>query len=112
MTLYRHLYSTSSVKTIVHWFQIIANKELQYYSDNKDSFAKQPKYPVERIKSKIYIALGTKDTLGDKDYLKSKLKNCEILDLEDYEHLDVLWGATIDKDLFPFIKKGLLSVND
>ena len=109
MTLYRHLYSTTSVKAVVHWFQIIGSREFQFYSDGQDDFSKQPKYPIERINTNIYAVLGTKDTIADKEYLLSKLKNCKLLELTDYEHLDVIWGSDVRKEVFPFIHDALKS---
>ena len=87
----------------------IRNREFQFYSDGQDDFSKQPKYPIERINTAVFAILGTKDTIADKEYLLSKLKNCKLLELKDYEHLDVIWGSEVRKEVFPFILNALKS---
>ncbi|GMM47724.1 sterol esterase [Pichia kluyveri] len=70
---YYHLYSTTSVKCVVHWFQIIKSKKFQMYQE-RDYF--QPfEYPTsETIKiSKILIIYGMNDSLVDIDILINQL---------------------------------------
>lgn len=73
MVSYYHLYSTTSVKCVVHWFQIIKSKRFQMYQE-KDYF--EPfEYPTDtRIDiSKLLIIYGMNDSLVDIDTLVSQL---------------------------------------
>ena len=70
---YYHLYSTTSVKCVVHWFQIIKSKKFQMYQE-QDYF--QPfEYPTDKtIKiKKLLIVYGMNDSLVDIDVLVSQL---------------------------------------
>lgn len=70
---YYHLYSTTSVKCVVHWFQIIKSKKFQMYQE-QDYF--QPfEYPTAKaIKvKKLMIIYGMNDSLVDIDVLVSQL---------------------------------------
>lgn len=70
---YYHLYSTTSVKCIVHWFQIIKSKKFQMYQD-KDYF--QPfEYPTDKAINieNMLIIYGMSDSLVDIDILVSQL---------------------------------------
>lgn len=76
---YYHLYSTTSVKCVVHWFQIIKSKKFQMYQE-KDYF--QPfEYPTDKtIKIKeLMIIYGMSDSLVDIDVLVSQLPEYEDL---------------------------------
>lgn len=70
---YYHLYSTTSVKCVVHWFQIIKSKKFQMYQE-KDYF--QPfQYPTDmtiRVR-KLLIIYGMSDSLVDIDILVGQL---------------------------------------
>ena len=69
---YYHLFSTTSVKCIVHWFQIIKSKKFQMYQE-QDYF--QPfEYPTQFINiKKMMIIYGMSDSLVDIDVLVSQL---------------------------------------
>lgn len=70
---YYHLYSTTSVKCVVHWFQIIKSKKFQMYQE-QDYF--QPfEYPTDKtIKiKKLLIIYGMNDSLVDIDIIVSQL---------------------------------------
>lgn len=70
---YYHLYSTTSVKCVVHWFQIIKSKKFQMYQE-QDYF--QPfEYPTDKtIKiKKLLIIYGMNDSLVDIDVLVGQL---------------------------------------
>lgn len=70
---YYHLYSTTSVKCVVHWFQIIKSKKFQMYQE-KDYF--QPfQYPTDKTinVNKMMIIYGMSDSLVDIDILVGQL---------------------------------------
>ncbi|GMG55467.1 unnamed protein product [Ambrosiozyma monospora] len=86
---YFHLYSTTSVKCVVHWFQIIKSGRFQMYQDS-DIF-RAFEYPTESITiPKILIIYGMADSLVDiNDLMKqlpvakfSKLNKIEMADLD------------------------------
>ncbi|KAG7708372.1 hypothetical protein KL930_001813 [Ogataea haglerorum] len=131
---YFHLYSTTSVKSVVHWFQIIKSKRFQMYqeSDMFPSF----EYPIHtNIKlSKILLIYGMADSLVDIQQMTEQLPEFEeynisvlndqqtkpelvemvdnekvdetmnssdgeklqIVGVENYEHLDLVWGQNIE----------------
>ncbi|KAJ3312791.1 hypothetical protein HDV04_002756 [Boothiomyces sp. JEL0838] len=114
--IYRHLYSYTAVKCVVHWFQIMQNETFQMYNDSpavmpamqKQGY-KVPTYPTSQIQTPIAIFHGGKDTLPDIRYI---LKNINepvfCLNVQEYEHLQFLWGEGQEKVVFPAIL-GLLS---
>ncbi|KAJ3296616.1 hypothetical protein HK104_001442 [Borealophlyctis nickersoniae] len=72
--VYRHLYSFTSVKCVVHWFQIIRNGRFQMYDENPAMLPGGlghvvPKFPTEHIRTPIALFYGGKDTLADMDWL-------------------------------------------
>lgn len=67
LAAYPHLYSFTSTKMVVHWFQIIRNKSFQMYDDdgsNKFSvgasnrYYKVAKFPTRNIKTPIVLVYG------------------------------------------------------
>ncbi|KAH3668288.1 hypothetical protein OGAPHI_002042 [Ogataea philodendri] len=130
---YFHLYSTTSVKSVVHWFQIIKSKKFQMYQES-DLFSAF-EYPIHsHIKlSKILLIYGMSDSLVDIKLMIEQLpqfSECKmsvltaadvnmkplltdedekledtvkasdgtslnIVGVENYEHLDLIWGENI-----------------
>jgi lysosomal acid lipase/cholesteryl ester hydrolase len=111
---YRHLYSYTSVKCVVHWFQIMKAEIFQMYDDQNyvipQSQApssvgyKVPAFPTKQIQTPIALFHGGRDTLPDLNYI---LKNMPTpvccLKITEYEHLQFLWGIGQDVVLFPAI---------
>jgi lysosomal acid lipase/cholesteryl ester hydrolase len=68
---YAHLYSYTSVKTLVHWFQIIRAQTFQMFDDeasgsifgNAGAFYKVAKFPTKNIHSPIALIYGGIDSL-------------------------------------------------
>lgn len=89
---YYHLYSTTSVKCVVHWFQIIKSKKFQMYQE-KDYF--QPfQYPTNMTINvrKLLIIYGMSDSLVDIDILVGQLP--------DFKHMlftQVKEGAVVGR---------------
>lgn len=77
---YYHLYSTTSVKCVVHWFQIIKSKKFQMYQDSEIF---QPfEYPTRQaIKIKeLLLIFGMNDSLVDIDVIVNQLPKYEIIE--------------------------------
>lgn len=53
--IYNHLYSYSSVKIVVHWFQILRSTRLQMYDE---ALKNVPKYPTENIRGSLLLCFG------------------------------------------------------
>lgn len=114
---YYHLYSYTSVKCVVHWFQIIArNNGMFMFDDDTFGFAgtpfghrvsqfyQVPPYPTQNIATPIEIVYGTADTLVDIDALLSKLPEpAGIHPVEGYEHLEMIWGIDVPTVIIPTI---------
>eukprot|EP01119_Soliformovum_irregulare_P025045 TRINITY_DN9152_c0_g1_i1.p1 TRINITY_DN9152_c0_g1~~TRINITY_DN9152_c0_g1_i1.p1 ORF type:complete len:455 (+),score=122.63 TRINITY_DN9152_c0_g1_i1:114-1478(+) len=106
---YSHLYSFSSVKCMVHWFQIIRAATFQAYDDNVLVSTKRryrsymlPSYHPSRITCPMAVFWGGKDTIPDMDWLLQQLPPNSFIHKEDeYEHLDFLWGRNAARDIFP-----------
>ncbi|KAJ3110630.1 cholesterol esterase [Phlyctochytrium bullatum] len=113
--VYRHLYSYTSVKMVVHWFQIIRTGKFQMYDENPTVIPNAagghlvPKFPTEQITTPFALFYGGKDTLPDMGYILRETPNPVFcLQVEEYEHLSFLWGRGIDKVVFPGVL-GLLA---
>ncbi|KAI8913667.1 Alpha/Beta hydrolase protein [Gorgonomyces haynaldii] len=112
--IYRHLYSYSSVKIVVHWFQIIKSKRFQMYDDSPSIVTTPqqtgvPRYPTELIQTPIALFHGGEDTLPDIPFILQNIQEPVLqLEIEEYEHLQFLWGRGQSKTVFPAIL-GLLA---
>lgn len=106
--IYRHLYSSSSVKIVVHWFQIIKSKRFQMYEDEpsllpngNNSAQLVPHYPTVNIQTPVALLYGGRgtfnhdtDSLPDLNFILSSIPEpVLILKIEEYEHLHFLWGS-------------------
>ncbi|GBC04496.1 hypothetical protein RclHR1_00570052 [Rhizophagus clarus] len=105
---YSHLYSFTSVKSLVHWFQIIrANKfqmydELPPYSSSTAMGHYCQEFPTKQIKTPIGVFYGGSDSLVNIDILLKQLpKPAFIKEIQPYEHLDFLWASDVHKTVFP-----------
>jgi len=107
-SLYSHIYSYSSVKCLVHWFQITRTKRFQMYDGNiapasEFTYANYllPCYQPSRIKCPIAIFYGGKDTVPDMKYLLDELPPATYIHKEDnYEHLDFMWATSAPERIF------------
>jgi lysosomal acid lipase/cholesteryl ester hydrolase len=106
--MYPHLYSYTSVKNVVHWFQIVAQNRFQQYDDDDYLFRNKYEdiashyYPIEQIKCPIAIFYGGVDYLTDVKWLISVLPRGSIVRrIEDYEHLDMMWATSATTKVFP-----------
>ena len=113
---YPHLYSYTSTKSVVHWFQIIRNGVFQMYDDeapspitsNRSKYYKVAKFPTRNIKTPIVLVWGGSDSLVDINVMLKELPRHTIAkEIPHYEHLDFLWANSVDKLVFPHVFEAL-----
>lgn len=114
---YSKLYSYASVKTVVHWFQIIRNQSFQMYDDDIQSpvmafsgknFYKVAKFPTRNITTPIVLVYGGSDSLVDISVMLGELPGHTVAkEIKHYEHLDFLWATDVDKLVFPHVLEAL-----
>ncbi|KIW20529.1 hypothetical protein PV08_01104 [Exophiala spinifera] len=117
LAAYPHLYSFTSTKSVVHWFQIIRNKSFQMYDDdasNKFSigasnrYYKVAKFPTRNIKTPIVLVYGGSDSLVDiRVMLKELPRHTIATEIPHYEHLDFLWAQDLHNLVFPHVLESL-----
>lgn len=113
---YPHLYSYTSTKSVVHWFQIIRNSVFQMYDDeapnpitrNRTKYYKVAKFPTKNIKTPILLMYGGSDSLVDINVMLKELPRHTIAkEIPHYEHLDFLWASSVDQLVFPHVFEAL-----
>lgn len=111
--LYSHLYSHTSVKAIVHWFQMIQHNKFQMFDDlmynatpdNYSGYA-LPHYPLRNIRTPVACFCGGRDTLPQTANLLASLpkdKKVLVHSEEKYEHLDFMWAKDVSQKIYPKI---------
>ena len=113
LAAYPHLYSFTSTKTVVHWFQIIRTKSFQMYDDDvqaplslssPERYYKVAKFPTRNIKTPIVLVYGGSDSLVDiKVMLKELPRHTVAKEIPHFEHLDFLWAHDVDRLVFPHV---------
>lgn len=82
LVAYFHLYSTTSVKCVVHWFQIIRSTKFQMYQESLlfPSF----EYPIKTAMNirKVLLVYGMSDSLVDLDVILQQLPEFDSTDVE------------------------------
>ena len=120
---YPHIYCSSSVKSVVHWTQIMRNSVFSTYEPDPTSAVNPThtspnhplkRYPTQDIRTPIVLIYGDQDTLFDLDTVlqnlpHSTVKSCRLV---NYEHLDVLWGGNVHNDVIPKVVEALQIVHD
>ncbi|KAH0524635.1 hypothetical protein TsFJ059_007118 [Trichoderma semiorbis] len=122
LAAYPHLYSFTSTKSVVHWFQIIRNKCFQMYDDDvyqpmslasSSKYSKVAKYPTRNIKTPVVLVYGGSDSLVDiKSMLKELPRQTVATEIPHYEHLDFLWARDVDSQVFQHVFDALNSFTD
>ncbi|KAM5359760.1 hypothetical protein ACJZ2D_014241 [Fusarium nematophilum] len=122
LAAYPHLYSFTSTKSVVHWFQIIRHKCFQMYDDDvhqpmslstTSKYSKVAKYPTRNIKTPIVLVYGGSDSLVDiKVMLKELPPQTVATEIPHYEHLDFLWARDVDSQVFQHVFDALDSFTD
>lgn len=122
LAAYPHLYSFTSTKSVVHWFQIIRTKSFQMYDDDVQpvlplgsvsKYTKVAKFPTRNIKTPIVLVYGGSDSLVDIDIMIKELPPHTVAtEIPHYEHLDFLWAREVDTLVFPHVFDALESFRD
>ncbi|KAF2860416.1 alpha/beta-hydrolase [Piedraia hortae CBS 480.64] len=118
LAAYPHLYSFTSTKCVVHWFQIIRNGTFQMFDDeftatpwpwlHTAKYYKVPKFPTKNISTPIVLVYGGRDSLVNIDIMKRELPSHTLVRrVDDYEHLDFLWADSLHLKVFPFVREAL-----
>ncbi|MCJ1307934.1 cholesterol esterase [Agyrium rufum] len=117
LAAYPHLYSFTSTKSVVHWFQIIRNNCFQLYDDDvqpptlfstSDRYYKVAKFPTRNIKTPIVLLYGGSDSLIDINVMLKELpRHTTAKEIPHFEHLDFLWAQNVDKLVFPHVFSAL-----
>ena len=120
LAAYPHLYSFTSTKSVVHWFQIMRNGVFQMYDDEVygplnltrgAKYYKVAKFPTRNIKTPIVLIYGGSDSLVDIDVMLKELpRHTRVVGIPHYEHLDFLWATDVDRCIFPHVLDALASV--
>jgi lysosomal acid lipase/cholesteryl ester hydrolase len=98
---YPYLYSVSSVKSVMHWFQIIRDQKFQSYDQTSSEAAE---YNTENITTPVLLIYGDADCLVDIEKTYSLLEcDKELVRCESYEHMDTLWGENCVEKVFNVI---------
>ena len=117
LAAYPHLYSFTSTKSVVHWFQIIRNASFIFFDDEVQAplsmtdgrrYYKVPKFPTRNIRTPVVLLYGDSDSLVNIDVMLKELpKHTVATPIPRYEHLDFLWASTVDKLVFPHVFEAL-----
>ncbi|KAI4258751.1 MAG: hypothetical protein L6R42_004910 [Xanthoria sp. 1 TBL-2021] len=117
LAAYPHLYSFTSTKSVVHWFQIIRNKSFQMYDDDvqaplslgaSERYYKVAKFPTRNIKTPIVLVYGGSDSLVDIDVMLRELpKHTVAKEIPHFEHLDFLWAEHVETLVHPQVFEAL-----
>lgn len=103
---YYHLYSFASVKSLVHWFQVIRSGTFQMWDDETHSlygnFYRAARFPTRNISTPIVLMYGGSDSLVEIDVMLEALPDHTIAEeIPHFEHLDFLWAREVDKLVIP-----------
>lgn len=133
---YPHLFSPTSVKSVVHWFQIITKHRFQMYDEggyagsaltalsmhNAHNNHRVAPFPVQTITTPSLLIYGKSDMLMDIEFTKKSLDSCQKIDIigiDHYEHMDTLWATDVEELVFKpvldhimTIKRNELFLND
>lgn len=122
LAAYPHLYSFTSTKSVVHWFQIIRNKCFQLYDDDvhqpmsvstSHKFSKVAKYPTRNIRTPVVLVYGGSDSLVDIKTMLAELPPQTVAtEIPHYEHLDFLWARDVATQVFQHVFDALDSFTD
>ncbi|CAO3669444.1 unnamed protein product [Umbelopsis ramanniana] len=113
---YQHLYSPTSVKCLVHWFQIIRTGRFQMYDEIPNLLPYRSeqaamdhipqRFPTKQIKTPIAIFYGGSDSLVNFEVLSADLPELAYVKyIAEWEHLDFLWAEGIELHVWPDVIK-------
>jgi len=127
-TLYSHIYSFSSVKAVVHWFQIIQTGRFQMFDQSLLMHTPRnvnwasappthyhthvtPAYQPSLICCPVALYYGGNDNLPDTEALLKSLPKNLVMEVHcepEYEHLDFMWARDVGTKIYPKILKVIL----
>jgi lysosomal acid lipase/cholesteryl ester hydrolase len=115
LVAYSHLYSFTSVKSVVHWFQIIRSGRFHMFDDELESpftktkyFYRVASFPTQNITTPIMLIYGKTDSLVDIDVMLAELPEGTLsVGVPGHEHLDMIWGNDVDTLVFPHVFSAL-----
>lgn len=117
--MYAHIFSYSSVKCVVHWFQVIRSRRFQMFAERDRSRNHvAPTYDVATIQCPIALFTGGKDTTIDSERLIQILRTSDLhKDVfvhhePTYEHLDFMWAKSARERAFPALISQLWQNSD
>lgn len=97
--IYSHLYCSTSVSLVLHWFHIINSGE---FVQNRSKIV----YELNNVPgNKLSLFFGEQDSLEDKEYLLGQIEGIQEYHrvIPDYEHLDFLWSPQNPEKLYPHV---------
>jgi pimeloyl-ACP methyl ester carboxylesterase len=113
----------TSSKNLMHWIQDIRSGEFRQFDYGKDENEQRygnkspPQYDMSDFKNRladvdILLFVGTNDYLVAADDFKSLTKNLpsssKVVSIQDYNHLDYMWGndanAYVNEEIFSFLE--------
>lgn len=111
---YPHMFSPSSVKSVLHWLQIIDNKRFQmfdeggasgsslvYFSGTSKRTNRVAPFPTQTVSVPCLLIYGKSDMLIDIDKtLQSLCCPTKVIALDGYEHMDTLWSSDVESKVF------------
>lgn len=123
LAAYPHLYSFTSVKSVVHWFQIIRTKAFQMYDDDVQTvpilgsgvskYTRVARFPTRNIKTPCVLVYGGSDSLVDINVMLKQLPPHTVAtEIPHYEHLDFLWARDVNMQVFPHVFDALEAFSD
>ncbi|KFZ01230.1 hypothetical protein V500_00849 [Pseudogymnoascus sp. VKM F-4518 (FW-2643)] len=122
LAAYPHLYSFTSTKSVVHWFQIIRTASFQLYDDDVQpplrlgsvsKYTKVARFPTRNIKTPVVLVYGGSDSLVDIDVMLKQLPAHTVAtEIPHFEHLDLLWARDVDTLVFPHVIDALESFSE
>ncbi|QPG74395.1 hypothetical protein FOA43_001722 [Brettanomyces nanus] len=118
---YPHLFSPSSVKSVIHWFQIISSRRFQMFDDGGSCGSKLvylsgagtkanrvAPFPTKTITTPMLLIYGESDMLIDIGRTLDELScNVEVIGIPGYEHMDTLWAKDVETTVFDKVAEKL-----
>merc|ERR1712146_254550 len=108
----------TSVKTVVHWFQIVACNRFQQFDEQMNlqrayRTMLPASYEIGQIRCPMALFYGTDDDLTDMNWLLRQLpSSCKTFAVDHYEHLDTIWAESAKEKIFPVVVELLASANE
>lgn len=108
--VFQHVFSESSVKIVVHWFQIINAKRLCMFQQKSSMTWLFPKkclhYDISVVTCPVASISGKADKLIVPSSIKDSVSSCILSHEEpDYEHLDMIWADSFASNIYPIIRE-------